>query len=1133
MITGSSALAIGLAIAFIVSVVAIGIFSAFVRIAKKKSASGMDFSLSMHNRSLPSGMNDPNIRIKIDDLRQKFESGVAKFKSAGKDLYSLPWYLVVGEPGAGKTEAIRHSNIGFPPGLQDELQGTGGTINMNWWFTNHAVMLDTAGRLLFEDVKPGSSNEWIEFLKLLKKNRPTCPINGMVLVLPADSLIKDTAEEIERKARKIATQLDDIQRILDLRFPIFLLVSKSDLILGFREFFENIKDPSLQHQLLGWSNPSSLDEPFKPDTLETYLEGFIEDLNKRKLGLLHRNLKDSDFESELMYAFPSSLKNIFPRLKRYLELIFVSGEWSQKPLFLRGIYLTSSMQEGSALDQELANAMNLSVSELPGGQAWEREKSYFLRDVYIEKIFRERGLVTNASNTKKYLRKRRLGVIGAASAALFVLLGASWFAKKQMEISIGEHGRFWTEAGNPKHWKGKFWAPRIISERHDKTYSDNQESLIELEDEKIKLVDFHLKLAGLKSEKIQVPFIFKIFPSNINADREKAQRKVYEFGVMEPIFTAARRQMLSADSAAWNDSSTRALVALLKAQEVVVRNESESFSEPEAYAGIPSALMNFVCDTDNTEKLEKLFIDTYSGRGAWRSSVFDGASVLKDNASVKNGLNAYLGFVKSSMKKQAQGIDSIKFALIAFDEMEKAFDNLCIAAEQVNLPNYESLVRERFNAYSAAVQTVRSKIAELEKEDGGSLSLSKLYKNMVEISGAEVEKSMRELSESLPKDLVALGKENPQASIFADVSLRLDEERELFRKSLAALMDESQKTKMDAYDTSYLALYAQGAAKYVYERQLALFAAGISMFDLKTAEQEFGIENTAKIFATLNEDFLLEKRNVDAYAASRSKELKRAMNSILEHARKKRLESLALQYAKVAKYEILVRAGYPLLKDSSNAMTLKQLGEFKKFANGIVTDDSEKIFSAVSPNILSEIKSIKNASERLLKMSDIFADAAGNPIACRVSLLGESEELKMLAQKLEKPVSAIQHAGKKWTSMSIESDSKSFPPKRTRSGSVIAEIPVDSSKFEIKFYLTSSDADLRNVNKSMTLKMSWALIRLLSSGDAWSVDGSKTCNVMLEIEDGGVIYYQIISFTFPSAMPLSDTWPILKNLGLE
>lgn len=117
------------------------------------------------------------------------------------------------------------------------MQGAGGTINMHWWFTNHAVLIDTAGKLLFQETPPGTTTEWTEFLNLLRTSRPHCPINGLLLVIPSESLIKDSFEEIESKAGKIARQLNTIQRTLDVRFPVFVLITKCDKIVGFREFF--------------------------------------------------------------------------------------------------------------------------------------------------------------------------------------------------------------------------------------------------------------------------------------------------------------------------------------------------------------------------------------------------------------------------------------------------------------------------------------------------------------------------------------------------------------------------------------------------------------------------------------------------------------------------------------------------------------------------------------------------------------------------------------------------------------------------------------------------------------------------------------------------------------------------------
>src|ERR1043165_1725451 len=248
--------------------------------------------ISQHSSATPRGPSDPGQRARLDDMRKKFQSGVDAYKSRGKDLYKLPWYVIVGEPGSGKTEAIRHSNVGFPPGMQDEFQGVGGTINMNWWFTNHAVLLDTAGRLMFEDVKPGETSEWKEFLTLLKKNRPNCPINGLFLVIPSDSLIKDDANAIQKKAGKIAQQLDVIQRVLEVRFPVFVIVTKCDKINGFREFFDSVTDRQLQHQMMGWSNPDPLDEPFKPEMVDKHLEQVGGRLRRRRLGLLRDPVRE-------------------------------------------------------------------------------------------------------------------------------------------------------------------------------------------------------------------------------------------------------------------------------------------------------------------------------------------------------------------------------------------------------------------------------------------------------------------------------------------------------------------------------------------------------------------------------------------------------------------------------------------------------------------------------------------------------------------------------------------------------------------------------------------------------------------------------------------------------------------------
>ncbi|MGA2441284.1 MAG: type VI secretion protein IcmF/TssM N-terminal domain-containing protein, partial [Tepidisphaeraceae bacterium] len=263
------------------------LYVAFIKWQEKRKAEQMGVKIREEGQRKVRGISDPNALAKISDLSRQFAEGIEKFRAAGKNLYSLPWYLLIGESGSGKSEAIRHCNVGFPPGLQDMLQGSGGTVNMNWWFTNHAVILDTAGRYISQQILPGSTNEWTEFLKLLNRSRPNCPINGLLLTISAESLIKFTADQLEAEAGKIARQLDTLQRVLGVRFPVFVIITKSDLIVGFREFFESVTDPRMQHQILGWSNSNeNLDAPFSAEQVTQHLETVKQRLLKRRMGLL-------------------------------------------------------------------------------------------------------------------------------------------------------------------------------------------------------------------------------------------------------------------------------------------------------------------------------------------------------------------------------------------------------------------------------------------------------------------------------------------------------------------------------------------------------------------------------------------------------------------------------------------------------------------------------------------------------------------------------------------------------------------------------------------------------------------------------------------------------------------------------
>jgi type VI secretion system protein ImpL len=128
----------------------------------------------------------------VGEVNQKFQDILTEMKRSKlggrKFLRDMPWYVIIGPPGTGKTTALKQSGLHFPVDLSDDLKGVGGTRNCDWFFTEEAVLVDTAGRYVQQESDPEvDAAEWRGFLALLKKHRGRRALNGVILTLSARS----------------------------------------------------------------------------------------------------------------------------------------------------------------------------------------------------------------------------------------------------------------------------------------------------------------------------------------------------------------------------------------------------------------------------------------------------------------------------------------------------------------------------------------------------------------------------------------------------------------------------------------------------------------------------------------------------------------------------------------------------------------------------------------------------------------------------------------------------------------------------------------------------------------------------------------------------------------------------------
>ncbi len=387
----------------------------------------------------------PEKREEVELLRQQLSASIQKLKKSklghGKRgtaaLYALPWYMIIGPPAAGKTTAIKNSGLEFPFGTDHEIQGVGGTRNCDWWFSNSAIILDTAGRYTTEDQ---DQEEWLAFLDTLKKNRRRQPINGVLICISIAELLNANLEELEWHAKTIRKRMDELTQRLGLRFPVYLVFTKSDLLNGFVEFFEEFSRTQREAIWGCTFSKDQLDDTNPKALFEKEYQALYDSLIQIRFAKLSPGIKRE--QRGLIFAFPMEFLSAKENLSYLIGKVFQPNPYQESPLF-RGFYFTSGTQEGVPIDrvlQTLANAFGLTAETVQQFNPEMQTKSYFIKDVFTEIIIPDERLVRLNSRAARSKRLLKVGIISAAAVGLLLfVLGVTqaYFRSKSLVVETG------------------------------------------------------------------------------------------------------------------------------------------------------------------------------------------------------------------------------------------------------------------------------------------------------------------------------------------------------------------------------------------------------------------------------------------------------------------------------------------------------------------------------------------------------------------------------------------------------------------------------------------------------------------------------------------------------------------------
>lgn len=345
-------------------------------------------------------------RERLGELQSRWKEAIEALKSShlkkyGNPLYVLPWYMVIGESGSGKTTAIKSAGLSSPFEDVSRTSGISGTKNCDWWFFERAIIIDTAGRYAIPVDEGRDKEEWRKFLNLLVKYRKRESLNGLIVTIAADKLLGSGPEALEKDGRNIRRRIDELMRVLGIKFPVYVLITKCDLIQGMTQVCDHLPDKSLE-QAMGFMNHD----------LSTDVVAFIdramhtigERLRDLRLLLFHKSESMGPHPGLLL--FPEEFEKMKSGIDSFIKGAFRENPYQETPI-LRGLFFSSGRQEGSPYSHFLKSLGLIEEREvLPG-----TNKGLFLHDFFEQILPNDRNMFAPTQRKLEWnLLSRNLGV---------------------------------------------------------------------------------------------------------------------------------------------------------------------------------------------------------------------------------------------------------------------------------------------------------------------------------------------------------------------------------------------------------------------------------------------------------------------------------------------------------------------------------------------------------------------------------------------------------------------------------------------------------------------------------------------------------------------------------------------------
>lgn len=364
-----------------------------------------------------------NTRVALEQRYQLHQQRLADRGIGRRQQNRQPWFLLLGSAGSGKSSLLASAQLPEHCTTSTAPPSEYGSSPLEWHGLGQCSWLETSGDCLPEADQTLTTPGWVALLDLLRQRRAPA-ISALVLLLPVDLLTEPNHLELDQLARRFRRALNDLRQTLGLDIPVYLLLSKADLVPGITELYHQLP-PAQRQQPFGVGLPNAAETKAEsPDALAPLLA----QLNRQIL--CRTQLEPDTIRRGRLYDLPYQLARLEGPLRGFLANAFRGNTYQQGSRLL-GIYLTvAGNQHDIALTATLNSVRTPAafIDQLLGSTIAERADSVTLTD----------------EHRKRQRTSRRLTVATATTCiALFTLAWALRYDREAEQLQqlaqLGQH----------------------------------------------------------------------------------------------------------------------------------------------------------------------------------------------------------------------------------------------------------------------------------------------------------------------------------------------------------------------------------------------------------------------------------------------------------------------------------------------------------------------------------------------------------------------------------------------------------------------------------------------------------------------------------------------------------------------